>query len=309
MLYINRLITSEYGWQKSFQDRIEKAAKETNNNNIIFYPERTTVDVIGLNTYAMYANLSLQWLLHNRYRITSKDSFIFLGVFNMPIFQLYYSGLSNNKFFVFTHCDMDMSKYVYFEDIHFITKHINSFPNLITYSKSSSESYSTNVFNVGGFLEKYNNTTSKENLVMWAGSRVDDDMKGYKEFLNIVNNNKDITFVACLDKIIDTNLFSNLIVYYNLTSEEYINLCRKVKYILSTAKGESFGYSLFDAVSVGAIPLVTDIPVHREWIPDKFFYKEVPNFGLDASDEELKQIVDCNYYVNTFNRMMNIVGN
>jgi hypothetical protein len=299
------MVTFEKGWTKPFLDRIEKAAKETN-SNVIFYPERVDRDVYDPKWMAWYTWHSMEWLFENRPK--PEDEIIFLSIFQMPVFQLFYTGLFDIKHSMIVHSEADVSRFKYFASSEYIIKYVKVVSNLIFQTKHTSLKYdkckSKKI--IGGFLNRYDDCKdAKQESVMWSGYRVNDDTKDYAGFLKTVKANPNLKFVACLDQHISTIGYPNLTVKIGLNSEEYFNECKKAKYILSTSRADSFSYSLFDAISLGCIPVVSDIPQHKEWIPEKFVFKDIPDFNITATNAELKKIVDYHYYADTFLRLIN----
>ncbi|MFA5715479.1 MAG: hypothetical protein WC998_07055 [Candidatus Paceibacterota bacterium] len=307
MVFINRLLASPNGWKILIQDRIEKALKETGVKNVTLYPDKDLAKNFHAYECAKFVLYSMHWLLLNNDAILKTgDKLIFLEVYQMPIFQMIYGGLANFNTEVLIHCSYDVSKFKPFDSSQTILEYSKVMPNKIFQTKATADTYGETIGRnkiIGGFLNRFE-MCKKEKYVLWTGYRVGDETKDYNKFLQIVKNNSHIKFVACLNQKIDSGNYSNLEVRTGLDSYEFVDVCKKAKYVLSTSKSDSFSYSLFDAISFGAIPLVTDLLQHREWIPEKFIYKDTPDFELKAEPEEMKKIVDYHYYADTFMRLI-----
>lgn len=306
LYFINSLLASPVGWEILIQDRIEKAIKELELTNIILYPELAILKEFHAYGKVKYIMYSTHWLLLNTEKIRAEGSkIIFPSVFQMPILQMTYGGLVDFDYEVLLHCNRDAMQYKPFTSSGMILDYSDSIRNKIFQTKATADTYSVLGQNkvIGGFLNSFE-MYSKENYVLWTGYRVGDETKDYEKFLKIVKKNGNLQFVACLNQRITTIGYPNLKVLTGLDSYEFLDICRKAKYVLSTSRTDSFSYSLFDAISFGAIPIVSDIPPHREWIPEKFIYIDEPDFSVKAEPEEMKKIVDYHYYADTFLRMI-----
>jgi hypothetical protein len=321
MILINSLVTAGFGWRSKMMSRIQRAAKELGTRDIVFYPEGPMEfeeipqgspsqynAKMRLHKNLEFLQASLDFLVSfEPAKFKRIQKVVFLEVYQFPHVQMSLLGWYP-LYEVLVHAQDNLKDYPFY-GAKSIIEYTHMLRRILVQTPSTGASYGHVPYRViGGFLEMYNNRyPKKRDAIMWASNRAYDRAKGWLRFLDIVQRNPNRQFVTCVGKSYK-EVFDhpNIECYEGLTPDEYMDKCAQCKYILSTSETDSFSYGLFDAISVGCIPLVSDMPFHRDWIPPKFIYSEQPDFTIDASDAELAAITDPHYYHRTFERLIQL---
>lgn len=133
---------------------------------------------------------------------------------------------------------------------------------------------------VGGCIDNININIKIPRSIFWAG-RYDNPTKDFDKFISIVNDenfSSYIFYIACPLKdysnlINYADNFSNLRVVLANNAYEYFKFSSNCKFILSTSKCETFGYSVFEALSTLTIPIVPDNYSSYHILPNELKYK------------------------------------
>lgn len=114
--------------------------------------------------------------------------------------------------------------------------------------------------------------------------RLDDD-KGISDFMHIVSNMPNTTFVVTSPKrkqMLEQNKYykqiekiSNITVKYEQNSSAHKKILSESKIVLSCAKQENFGYSVMKAVISGCIPVLPNKLCYPEFFSDEFLYSDI----------------------------------
>ena len=305
MIAIIRLVTTQAGWSYNMMRRIERAYEELKPENVILYPNHP-LD-LGVHDFnpsqvsnVYKNNIDLTEIKHVK-------KIIFLEPLQDPYLRMIEAGL-NTPFDVHIHSNplyavYDMKrKWAYVHEVSFpsmITQRQNTVDNIKNYSAYFAVSA------VGGFLEKFNPIAfRRNNYILWAGYNVGNIRKGYQEFITLAINNPRYTFVACTDVAIPHEIKPNNVVnYVGLSAREFLEITKSCSYVLVTSKVDNFPYALYDAISVGLIPLVPDTVWFTDF-PKKFRYTDNISLDIKVEEYELNEIVKDHFYLDTFKRIV-----
>lgn len=310
MIAVNKLIRNPYAWTNIMQERMEKALKELGYDDVVFYPEEDFF--AGDNEFEVmmkFLDASMRWVLANKQNV---DEFIFPDIECNPFGQLGFffqdrTGLPF-KFQTIVHCRADLDRYYKgMERYMHIHKKFDHFIFQLRDTQISFAHWGIPSHVTGGFLNRYDNqNVEKEFDVLWTAHRLLDPGKDPDRFMRIVQAHPELKFVAVIDRPhLPYIMTPNLTTMGFMVNEDLLALSRKCRYVLSTSLTETFGYTMMDAVSVGCIPVASDIPAHRELFPEKFIMKEdIADFTTTATDAELASIVAPHYYTESFRKLL-----
>lgn len=318
-ILINRVLMTSDGWSYNFQNRIEEGFKRWLNIlvphdiDIIFYPRKKVIKMGDL--FNNFMELAVTYAVDSMKVLKETKEFydiqhiVFLEPFQFPHMQLIGAGLNKTDYSVFMHSSMEYNEYYNFDDLY--KRFYTSFQHLLVNSNYTGKLYDTKYSVIGGILNKYKKQNKNSGKVIWAGSREGDVVKGYDVFLNIVKDFPNINFVMCVDEMPKV-YFSNLKIYHGLSSLEYIEKCKECEFILSTAREETFGYSVFDAMAVGLKPIVPYASAYIELFYAAYMYKDMSELSkIFAISDGIYWEEDLMVMVNKysgFNFVKNLIG-
>lgn len=296
MILLNLAPWSEYSFSNNWTKRIHAAA-QAHKRTVRIYPDDYPPCYDGYDALATkqeFLQRSIEFLDGYCGRI---DRVIFLD-FSLAGPQLQETEREFD-YEIFVHVSRDYRPYHY-GNMGFMDTH-DGFKRIITGNAHAYETYANCQGRaIGGFIKAFS-PEPKEDYVLYSGVR-DDTVKGIEEFYELAQLTPDVNFVCCNPR--DFSGLKNVVNHGVLPEHEYKEVIKKARYVLSTARCETFGYALMDAVRYGAIPLVPDIPCYKEFFPEKFRYKVLPNFMLAATLQELEAIVAPHFYLDTFKRLI-----
>jgi len=313
MILINKLITTSMGWSYNFQKRVDKALSEKN-YPIKFYPEIeinldkfiVTNNFSRLQLIKLYMEHSLEEL-PKYVKKYNPDKIIFLEPFQMPYIQLISHGL-DLPYDTFVHMNKDCKKYYPDQPLY---DYSDSLPSILTTSKYVMNTLPNKKKRaIGAPLEDFKIfENKKKNSIIWAGMRVNDEAKGFSKIENIIKNFPDFTFYVCTNEKLNYE-YNNLVNLVNLNSQEYIDLCKRCEFILSTANVESFGFCVHDAICYGCKPIVPKLETYLEFIPEHFTYNSLEDIKnileMQVNLNDLYSIVEPNHYLKFVDRLSEI---
>jgi hypothetical protein len=305
MILINRLAITPYGWSSEFQERMERGMKMVmDEKGYKFYPDYTIWEEDVAEEFTLIqmlqstGNDSMCWLELNEDIVNEAESIYFMDSMQNVSGQLLTINNSHIDYEVYVHLSKDYSGYVENAYYYWYNQH---FASIMGGCDNVGVSYfgdkrNSRFRNVGGIVNQYI-PHIKEDWCIWAGYDWRNPAKGWDKFVEIVKRNPDIMFKAFIkdNEIIDKLRLSNLDTYYPHYSEDYIEELKKAKWVLSTSHVESFGYCVFDGISVGCIPLARPVGSYYQYLPKRFLYIDNPNFNVDYNDEMLRSIIEPFY--------------
>lgn len=303
MIYINRLLGTKVGWSFLFQDRLERGIRELN-AEVIFYPNSRTSDNFNALVGQVIGLSSMLWLDKNKKNITEEDRFIFLDSMQNVSGQLLVID-KNVLFEVYVHLSKSCREFIYSNYYYMYNEH---FPNILVGCKETGKSYGSDYRVVGAPVERFI-PNLKDNYCLWSGSSIHNPLKKWDDFIKVVEYYPEIEFMACLPYIEKVEIehkkkYLNLTIETTKTFNNYLELIKKAKWILSTSIMESFGMTIFDGISTGSIPLCKSVGAFKEYLPSKFLFKDVPDFSIKTNEYELSEIIKPFYAVNFAKRLI-----
>jgi hypothetical protein len=306
------------------QERFERACAELGYDNVLFYPEENVI-----NDEVFYEDGFTNALDHQQKLIRSSAEFlynfkhkikciIFPDLFSFPHMQFMYSGMSEVEYLVMMHGRKELMEHKSY-GLNYAMDYASLFPRLLFQTESTEKTYAPEYdssygikksFVTGGFLEQFMPFSGEKipNTVLWAGSRAHDRVKGYDEFLTIVEKNPDMTFVVPIDSIdIDLLRYPNVQQHCGLDTLQVDELAIKCEFVLSTSISESFPYLFFDSVALACIPVAKNNAIWEGLLPSCCRYTLEPNFEYHreaCSIELMANIVKPHFYKDSFERMI-----
>lgn len=150
------------------------------------------------------------------------------------------------------------------------------------------------------FIKRVPNTpTNKEYDVVFP-HRLSED-KGIDDFISLVKSLPNTKFlVTSYRDLQDNEYYKKLKTLKNVdfrigdTSEMHLNTLSKCRIVFSSAKQETFGYSVIKALLCGCIPVLPNDQVYPELFKGDFLYNTIE----DATKDILKILSDENYLKN-----------
>lgn len=279
------------------QNRLERGMKSVlKDKGYMFYPNRWSVGesekegnlLINLQSYGL---ASLVWLQENKDIVKKAEKILFMDSMQNVSGQLL-SIEENVDYEVYVH----LSKYYagYVENSYYY-RYNQHFAKMMGGCDSVGKSYFgdsrvSNYRTVGGIVNEFV-PHIKEDFCLWAGYNVDNSTKGWIDFIEIVCTNPSIQFKAFTIPFFETVNYDNLKIMNAVSAIDYIDELRKAKWVLSTSYVESFGYSIFDGISVGALPLACSVGSYKQYLPKRFLYDMYPDFKVECDDNMLKDII------------------
>lgn len=305
MILINRLLQTPIGWSDTIQSRYDRAQEVCGYTNVEFYPKKRFLDTKYVvynieKELQRYGKKSAEFLTHYSKEI---DKIIFLDTGQVPYRQIL--SAPHIPYEAVIRVSKDYRHYDMFDDEFY--DFLQEFNNPIVHTKHTACSYGYKSYRVvGNPVARFDDTylNCKENFAVWSGHNINSRVKGWREFLYVVRDNPSINFVACITGLCVSYSLPNLKLLYNKTSQEYMEIVKKARWMVSTALAETFGNSIFDAISVGTVPLCYSVGSYKEILPKKFLWHYSPFFHTELSREEAVQILEPYYAENVLTRLV-----
>lgn len=338
MILINMPIPTVNGWSGNFYNRIIKELGKQK-YDIIAYPEFTesfNLKEKYLQSIILYGgSLSLDYLFKNKEKLKKIrkciDKIIFLDANQAVDEQINF--MRNNIFFN----NMPKIYVLYYIDPSYINAFDNrsdvllrnyfnrakNYDGILVGNKYSITHFNRyfgqeyfiegkNAFVVGGCLDSLDMTFKIPKSIFWAG-RIDNPTKNFDKLIEIVSNENfaDYTFYLGVDLDDYSKLYLFNSNYENLklvianNSEEYNRVATNCKYILSTAKCETFGYAVFEAASKFTIPILPNIESSYRYFDKIFLYDSIDDIIEIINKVDLFKYNDDSLYYNFTNVIEN----
>jgi len=96
-------------------------------------------------------------------------------------------------------------------------------------------------------------------------------------------NESPLSSLKALTKKMD--LSDRVKFYPNASAEQKNDLLRRAKLYLHTMEGEHFGISIVEAMAMGCVPIVHDSGGMREFVPERFRYRNIEDAAQKVTDE------------------------
>lgn len=284
MILMNRLLQTTIGWSSSIQMRMEKALE----GEVEFYPNpkifSSVYDLMFL--LQRYGTESIEWLYANK--DLNIERIFFMDSMQNPYGQLFMLDreIDFNIMVHVVNTGLAHSRNYYLYN--------KTLPSPMVMSNAVGNSYGFIAFkNVGGVLNPFMKYPKENNTAVWAGSDINNPIKNFPLLCQIAIKNPKILFYV-FSETRECECPSNIAWSKPVSSVEYQSICKSAKYIVSTSVNEGFGYAVFDAISVGCIPICHAIGSFKEYLPEKFLYtNSIPVLSeFTASMEELENITN-----------------
>jgi len=261
MIYVNRLLETEWGWSKNYMKFFEQGIKE-NGYDVVLYPERETIKnrdlLYWLKMYGLQAYQEIK--KHKPECVLFLDPMQAVDIQMLELKCPTVLLLHVAKGFYADCLNVPM----YDSYIEWLSTKVTK---VLALSNYIGRSYGITTTPVYSFAEPFEDN-KKEGYVAWAGAL---KYRNFEEFKQIVLEMPDVRFRVFTQDVVD-KFAPNVEVYNRLTSEEYKERIKGANVILSTAKHETFGYGIMEAVSRGAFPLVPNRACYPEIYSREFFY-------------------------------------
>lgn len=129
------------------------------------------------------------------------------------------------------------------------------------------------VWNSKEAFKLYPQIDEKEDIVIWPHRPTVE--KGISKLIEIANNMPEKQFIitSSSNRKIDFELPSNIEYINNLTKQEYYKYLSKSKYYLSTARQETFGYTLREALLYNCRIVVPNDLCYPEQLPNECLFE------------------------------------
>lgn len=311
MILINIPLPTRYGWSYLYHKKLKKFLSD--NKDIIYYPyisddflmDETKMPLNEI--FSVFSKLSLDFIKSNYeflYRVFYLKKIKKIILFDsMQGWKEQYNMLYeiapdkdylNSIFYVVVHTDpsyinLTQDKYEFVE--------YSEIPNLITVSNKSINLFK-NFFNENNlkcpnlyFLPNIVDIPDKfeqkiPRSIFWAG-RITNVSKNFDLLYDIVKSLPDYTFYVPVQydalNVVSLNLalkgdYENLKFVVTDNSEHTMSIAKKCKYVLSTAKCETFGIMIVESMLNGAVPLIPST-LKNSYVytlsPSEFIYSNV----------------------------------
>lgn len=127
-------------------------------------------------------------------------------------------------------------------------------------------------YNINKVLEWFSILDNKMKLIIANDGDIKEELQEYVKRNDLFNR---VKFVGFLSK------------------SEQEEIYKKAKYYISIPTSDSTSASLLEAMSFGCIPIVSNIPVNREWILDRcngiFWHKELKKIEISKDAEKINR--------------------